>query len=905
MRAVLTAVVAGLVVSMPGAAGPDAVAPARLDGADLYARLAAGPDRQHLELPLGDGAAVTLELERFSVLPPDARFVMGLPGGGDVPRPTPQVATYRGHVVGQPGSHAFLALTGRGSGNGYVELATGERWFVAPEDAPGGARLVVHRPDGPGAAPEAAEFCAAVEGAAAGRVDLPLAVAAPLAGGPRLAAVAIDADQEYTQLFGVDVVAAEEYLVQIIAAVSDIYVRDLDVRLTLPFVRMWPLGGEPFGADSLSGFRDHWENNEDPSPYDLIHLMSGRRDTSYGGVAYVSGVCGQAYAISAYLLGAFPQPVAGSDLGNWDPVVVAHEMGHNMGTGHTHSSYGPPIDECGSLGVHARGTIMSYCHTTAGGLLNIEMRMHGRVQEVIEADVVAGGCLPFDCNGNLAADADDIAGGLSLDANGNGIPDECEDCDGNGTLDDADIAAGAPDVNANGIPDGCEPDCDGSGLPDEHEIDLMLVADANGNRIPDSCEADCDGNGIADHADIAADGSLDLDRNAVLDACQDCDGNGTVDWIDLGRPHHVFVADEAGYVREFHGASGVGIRDLGGAVLGEARGAVFGPDGFLYATSYDTSRLVRIDVDLDTATVVLEGGLLDGPAGITVSPAGDLLICNWNRNEVLAFDPVVEILGTFVSAGAGGLVGPHDLAYARNGNLLVTTDDDRVLEYDGATGAFVSEFAAAGAGGLTGARGLAVTPDGRVLVASHLSDSVIAFDQVGMPMGPFTAGPAPTGAWGVEIGPNGSVFVARNFGDVRVLEYEADTGLYIRSFIRGATGLTAPTIFAFRPDAGIDCNGNGQLDDCDLAALVELDCDGNGTPDSCDIAAGAADANGSGILDACEAIGDHDGDGLVDVTDLLAVLGAWGPCPAPCPEDGNQDGFVDVTDLLNVLANWS
>jgi len=55
--------------------------------------------------------------------------------------------------------------------------------------------------------------------------------------------------------------------------------------------------------------------------------------------------------------------------------------------------------------------------------------------------------------------------------------------------------------------------------------------------------------------------------------------------------------------------------------------------------------------------------------------------------------------------------------------------------------------------------------------------------------------------------------------------------------------------------------------------------------------------------------GDVDGDGFVDVADLLDLLAAWGPCPSPpdspeCPADTNLDGVVDVTDLLTLLANW-
>ncbi len=48
---------------------------------------------------------------------------------------------------------------------------------------------------------------------------------------------------------------------------------------------------------------------------------------------------------------------------------------------------------------------------------------------------------------------------------------------------------------------------------------------------------------------------------------------------------------------------------------------------------------------------------------------------------------------------------------------------------------------------------------------------------------------------------------------------------------------------------------------------------------------------------------DFDGSGQVDITDLLQLLAAWGPC-ASCAEDLNDDGVVNTVDLLAILAAW-
>lgn len=60
------------------------------------------------------------------------------------------------------------------------------------------------------------------------------------------------------------------------------------------------------------------------------------------------------------------------------------------------------------------------------------------------------------------------------------------------------------------------------------------------------------------------------------------------------------------------------------------------------------------------------------------------------------------------------------------------------------------------------------------------------------------------------------------------------------------------------------------------------------------------------VLGSC-CRGDVNFDGEVDVSDLLAVIIAWGACPSNpevCPADVFPSGSVDVNDLLTVIANW-
>lgn len=68
-----------------------------------------------------------------------------------------------------------------------------------------------------------------------------------------------------------------------------------------------------------------------------------------------------------------------------------------------------------------------------------------------------------------------------------------------------------------------------------------------------------------------------------------------------------------------------------------------------------------------------------------------------------------------------------------------------------------------------------------------------------------------------------------------------------------------------------------------------------------------------GLPPALPLLGDINGDGRVDVNDLLNVISHWGPCPPlplACPADiapigpPRGDGAVNVNDLLLVISHW-
>jgi hypothetical protein len=56
-------------------------------------------------------------------------------------------------------------------------------------------------------------------------------------------------------------------------------------------------------------------------------------------------------------------------------------------------------------------------------------------------------------------------------------------------------------------------------------------------------------------------------------------------------------------------------------------------------------------------------------------------------------------------------------------------------------------------------------------------------------------------------------------------------------------------------------------------------------------------------LGRCQYLGELNSDGVVDITDLLALLGAFG-CTQCSDTDLNGDGIVSVQDVLILFQAW-
>ncbi|MBF6607876.1 MAG: hypothetical protein ITG00_03965, partial [Flavobacterium sp.] len=167
---------------------------------------------------------------------------------------------------------------------------------------------------------------------------------------------------------------------------------------------------DPYTGDSSSDYLYQFKDLRPVFDADMGQLVS-IDPGGLGGVAFLNGVCNQNnYSYSDVNLSFNTVPTY-----SWTIQVITHELGHQMGSRHTHAcawnGNNTAIDGCGqqagyteggcatgpipSIGI--KGTIMSYCHLISGVGIAFNNGFGTQPKNVILATVNNGSCLSSDC----------------------------------------------------------------------------------------------------------------------------------------------------------------------------------------------------------------------------------------------------------------------------------------------------------------------------------------------------------------------------------------------------------------------------------------------------------------------------------------------------------------------------
>ena len=396
-----------------------------------------------------------------------------------------------------------------------------------------------------------------------------------------------------------------------------------------------------------------------------------------------------------------------------------------------------------------------------------------------------------------------------------------------------------PKPASNSFSTNCGSDCNSNGILDTVEIASGQQQDCDVNGVPDSCQADCDGDGLINACEITQ-GAADCDQNGVPDTCQIA--QGALDNNNDGILDSCVPVDFSGLRTEIvpilKRSSDPTIPALAVCYRIYAEFAV--NNGAIWGI-YGNSQSSLVLSSLQGFYESNYGGnfSLELPCSLAGVPVG------------AKYDSWLTVGSTCSAGNTLQTAGFNFATFATSG----MNDNDCI--------AYVAP---------NSAQGLA-SSNRRVLVAQLTTRN----------------GQMPTGKINL-VGRNGSgtdlIALSQTWPAPTMVDCNAN-GIH--------------DAFDIRDGVARDCDESGIPDSCEYANPNE-DCNNNGTPDLCDIQSGSsADLNANHVPDECECEGDVDGDGTVNVDDIIAVILAWGDTGSNSA-DLNGDLIVNSVDLALVLT---
>lgn len=152
------------------------------------------------------------------------------------------------------------------------------------------------------------------------------------------------------------------------------------------------------------------------------------------------------------------------------------------------------------------------------------------------------------------------------------------------------------------------------------------------------------------------------------------------------------------------GLSAVGHDVTKSASAKDAAGAGGSARLSMLLASEDTDQVLKYDGVTGRFQRVFAGKGLSGPIQPLYGPNGNLYVTNYESSSVTEYDGRKgDFVRFFVPPGAGGLDGARGVTFGPDDDLYLSSwNNDRVIEYDGDTGEFVRTFVKSGSGGLDG-----------------------------------------------------------------------------------------------------------------------------------------------------------------------------------------------------------
>lgn len=157
---------------------------------------------------------------------------------------------------------------------------------------------------------------------------------------------------------------------------------------------------------------------------------------------------------------------------------------------------------------------------------------------------------------------------------------------------------------------------------------------------------------------------------------------------------------------------------LGNPINNDLFAANFLPGGSILRFNASTGALI--------GTFVAGTGLAQPTAMVWTSIGGAdaLLVAIVNEDRILRYDTAGNLVGVFAS----GISSPRDLAVRNNVLYVAAEGADSVLRYDLATGAALTPIVPAGSGGLDAPQSIAISPTGDLLVSSTGNQRILQYD---------------------------------------------------------------------------------------------------------------------------------------------------------------------------------